>query len=553
MTLSRNLGGFGSTANVSGLVATSSLTGTISASQLAATAVTPGTYGGDNVNHRITVDQQGRITSAANVAMPQLENKIFTALRSTGSISGTTLTLSSPNQAWVGMNNVGPASTGAATISTSGTTMTVSAMTAGILGVGGVVTVTASFSGTYTSSGTTLTTVSSTTGALKVGDVLSLTASGITASKGTTTLTVTAITNGAISIGSSISGMTGTVTAFGTGTGGVGTYTMSTSQTVASAGGRTSSGGNATITALGTGNGGVGTYTIDRTLNSGASAATFTSSNAGTVTRTVAALGTGTGYTGTYTLNSAFDVPASSAISFTNAVTFTVTAINGDATSCTVTPSQAGIVTGISQTYQGTTGTWTSPAGVTRVKAYVFAGSSGGVNVSDGCNQGAQGAPGGAGVGIYTVTPLTSYAITVGLGGLLTAQETGTGASGGTSSFASVLTASGATAGTTSGGGVTTNGTSGTSSGGNLRNGQNCHTVTFPGAYTVGYINGNLGTGVGSFSTWSYPSQFYTVNTSHVWTIDSPINPGMCPGTDPSGQQRKSVGVSGAILLEYVA
>ena len=68
MTLSRNLGGFGSTANASGFVATTSLTGTISASQLASTAVTPATYGGAAAIPVIVVDQQGRLTSAANVA-----------------------------------------------------------------------------------------------------------------------------------------------------------------------------------------------------------------------------------------------------------------------------------------------------------------------------------------------------------------------------------------------------------------------------------------------------------------------------------------------------
>ena len=91
MTLSRNLGGFGSTAIASGYVATTALTGTISATQLASTAVTPGSYGGDNVTHRITVDQQGRITAAANAAISaggQLQNVMAlyptTVINSTG-------------------------------------------------------------------------------------------------------------------------------------------------------------------------------------------------------------------------------------------------------------------------------------------------------------------------------------------------------------------------------------------------------------------------------------------------------------------------------------
>jgi len=63
MTLSRNLGGFGSTANISGI---------ISSTQLANTAVTPGTYGGTSQIPIVTIDQQGRATYAANVATSSL-------------------------------------------------------------------------------------------------------------------------------------------------------------------------------------------------------------------------------------------------------------------------------------------------------------------------------------------------------------------------------------------------------------------------------------------------------------------------------------------------
>lgn len=45
------------------------LGGTVSSSKLAATAVTPGTYGGEEQIPVIVVDQQGRLTSAANVAV----------------------------------------------------------------------------------------------------------------------------------------------------------------------------------------------------------------------------------------------------------------------------------------------------------------------------------------------------------------------------------------------------------------------------------------------------------------------------------------------------
>lgn len=59
-----------------------------------------------------------------------------------------------------------------------------------------------------------------------------------TASRATTVLTVTAVTSGAIEVGMTVwhttSTAIGTITAFGTGTGGVGTYTMSASGTVTS-------------------------------------------------------------------------------------------------------------------------------------------------------------------------------------------------------------------------------------------------------------------------------------------------------------------------------
>jgi hypothetical protein len=122
-----------------------------------------------------------------------------------------------------------------------------------------------------------------------------------TGSISTTTLTVTSVLSGTISVGDAIFGQgidqNTVITALGTGTGGVGTYTVSNSQTVASTSinsaaapavftasitgttmtvsavasgtlsvGQTLEGANVTngtiITALGTGTGGTGTYTV---------------------------------------------------------------------------------------------------------------------------------------------------------------------------------------------------------------------------------------------------------------------------------------------------
>jgi len=70
------------------------------------------------------------------------------------------------------------------------------------------------------------------------GSVAPVTGAIVTASIATTTMTVTGVTSGSLAVGQEISG-TGvtagtTITALGTGTGNVGTYTVSASQTVAS-------------------------------------------------------------------------------------------------------------------------------------------------------------------------------------------------------------------------------------------------------------------------------------------------------------------------------
>jgi hypothetical protein len=79
----------------------------------------------------------------------------------------------------------------------------------------------------------------------------------VTGSITTTTLTVTAVTSGELTIGQTISGTGVTastkISALGTGTGGVGTYTVDTSQTA----------GSTTITALGVDRQLVGLRTVD--------------------------------------------------------------------------------------------------------------------------------------------------------------------------------------------------------------------------------------------------------------------------------------------------
>jgi hypothetical protein len=62
-------------------VANTKITGVLTASQLANTAVTAGVYGGSSNSALITVDAQGRITSASNVAAGsgQIQTQVFTS------------------------------------------------------------------------------------------------------------------------------------------------------------------------------------------------------------------------------------------------------------------------------------------------------------------------------------------------------------------------------------------------------------------------------------------------------------------------------------------
>ena len=117
-----------------------------------------------------------------------------------------------------------------------------------------------------------------------------------------TTLTVTAMTSGTIAIsqalfGISISAET-VITALGTGTGGVGTYTVNNSQTIAS-----ETMNSATVGAVVTGSMSTTTLTVTA-VTSGTLYVGQTVRGAGVTTNTIiTALGTGTGGTGTYTIN----------------------------------------------------------------------------------------------------------------------------------------------------------------------------------------------------------------------------------------------------------
>jgi hypothetical protein len=122
----------------------------------------------------------------------------------------------------------------------AGTVLTVSAVTSGTLGVGSVL------SGTGVTAGTTITALGTGTGGVGTYTVTpSQTAASTTITATNQILTVTGVTSGTLAIGQPISGSGVTagsyISGLGTGTGGVGTYTISAAQQF----------GSATVTALG--------------------------------------------------------------------------------------------------------------------------------------------------------------------------------------------------------------------------------------------------------------------------------------------------------------
>jgi hypothetical protein len=128
--------------------------------------------------------------------------------------------------------------------STSGTTLTVTAMTNGALAVGQVlfgvgVTQETVITALGTGTGGTGTYTINLSQTIASQQMNSATAGAIiTGSIATTTLTVTAVTSGTLALGMTIQGAGVTantiITAYGTGTGGAGTYTVNNSQTISS-------------------------------------------------------------------------------------------------------------------------------------------------------------------------------------------------------------------------------------------------------------------------------------------------------------------------------
>jgi hypothetical protein len=89
-------------------VANTKITGVITSTQLANTAVTTGTYGGASNVSVITVDQQGRVTSASNVSISIPSGSYVTNTNNSILTNNTSITSNATINSGTGGLSVGP-------------------------------------------------------------------------------------------------------------------------------------------------------------------------------------------------------------------------------------------------------------------------------------------------------------------------------------------------------------------------------------------------------------------------------------------------------------
>lgn len=175
------------------------------------------------------------------------------------------------------------------------------------------------------------------------------------------------------------------------------------------------------------------------------------------------------------------------------------------------------------------TGTWTAPTGVTKVFVQVVSGGAGSVWNSTAAI-GTSGTRGTFAYGFYTVVAGTAYTVTVGAGANgASASGALVSSTGGTSSFGSFLTVTGAFTSVDSAGTIVS--TSGTPTGSTLTSvgGSSNLNNLFQSGTTR--LNGAGSTGV----AWS-------------------VGLGLVPGTNAQGSGGATVtgGVGGAVFIQYV-
>lgn len=138
-------------------------------------------------------------------------------------------------------------------------------------------------------------------------------------------------------------------------------------------------------------------------------------------------------------------------------------------------------------------GTFTVPNGITRIKCRVWGAGGGGGGTGSGGGGAAGGAGGGYAEGWYAVTPGQALSVTVGLGGAAGNGTPAAGGPGGTSSIDSFISATGGGGGSPASGGAvaSVNGAVGSGSGGQLNlNGAPANAGINTGSFPLGSAGG---------------------------------------------------------------
>jgi len=188
-------------------------------------------------------------------------------------------------------------------------------------------------------------------------------------------------------------------------------------------------------------------------------------------------------------------------------------------------------------------GTFTVPNGVTKIRARVWGGGGGGGGSATG-GAGGGGCGGGYGEGVFTVTPGQAIAVTVGAGGLPGVENVKNGTAGGTSSVGTLISSTGGAGGfSTTTGSVGANNGPGRSTGG---------IITIDGVSTIAtsVTSGAPNLGLGSAGGGAFGSSSSQPSGGNGGTL------GIFPGGGGGGNGASAgfqggTGAAGLCIVEY--
>ena len=187
-----------------------------------------------------------------------------------------------------------------------------------------------------------------------------------------------------------------------------------------------------------------------------------------------------------------------------------------------------------------TSTTWVAPTGVTRVRVWCIGGGGGGGSNGSCTATPQSGGAGGVAIGVYTVTPGTTYTVTVGAGGA-GQTTTGNGSSGGTSSFgpagSPVISATGGAGGSNN---SSSNTAQGVGSSGTIYN--SASSITLINNTAVPHAGSPIG------SQYIIALSYTGANTPRTWTTGY-YSPGW--GGQPGGGGVSGSGIAGIIYLDW--